>query len=130
MAYVDPATQADGDAITATLWNILVNSIKALKVLVDALTPYTASVTTTYTVNATNGRDQTIECSGTFTVTLFAAAAHAGYRVRIKNIGTGVITVDGNGSETIDGALTATIDQQYASLSIEVNPGATAWSIH
>jgi hypothetical protein len=47
---------------------------------------------------------QTIECTGTFILTLGASATMgAGYIVTIKNVGTGIITVDGSGAETIDG---------------------------
>ena len=45
--------------------------------------------------------------SGTYTVTLTAAATlGANWRLHIRNIGTGVITIDGNASETIDGRTT------------------------
>jgi hypothetical protein len=65
------------------------------------------SKTTTYTTTAAD-RGRLIDCtSGTFTVTLLAAAtAGAGFLQPIKNSGTGYITVDANSSETIDGALT------------------------
>ena len=64
---------------------------------------YTA-VTSTYTVLQA---DFVIDAtSGTFTVTLPTAAGITGKQFVIKNSGTGVITVDGNGTETIDGSLT------------------------
>lgn len=58
------------------------------------------SISTTQTLLVT---DMTILASGTITLTLpVAATTNAGKTIYIKNISTGVITVDGNGSETID----------------------------
>ncbi len=46
-------------------------------------------------------------CSGTFTISLAAAAALGdGWFCEIKNNGSGIITIDPNASETIDGQLT------------------------
>ena len=44
--------------------------------------------------------------SGSFTVTLPSAVGISGRSYVIKNLGTGLITVDPDGSETIDGNLT------------------------
>lgn len=64
------------------------------------------TATAAYTV-ATS--DTTIICTSTlaFTVTL-PVAVGSNRRHLIKNINTGVVTVDGDGAETIDGATTAT----------------------
>lgn len=54
---------------------------------------------------------KTVECTSTFTLTLGAVATMgAGYIVRVKNAGTGLITVDGSGAETIDGDASLTLD--------------------
>ena len=72
--------------------------------------------TTTYTATTS---DYLIDCtSGTFTVTLFAASGNAGRIIMVKNSGTGTITVDGNGSETIDGATTYSLSAQYATVQL------------
>lgn len=85
--------------------------------------PYT-SVTTTYAVTA---NDYFVNCaSGTFTVSLPTAVGITGKLYVIKNSGTGVITVDPNGSETIDGSTTKTLTQ-YNTLSIQSN--GTNWVI-
>lgn len=64
--------------------------------------------------------------AGSFTVTLPAAAtAGAGRIFIVKHSGTGVITIDGNGAETIDGALTLTISTQYASYTLVCT--GTSW---
>jgi hypothetical protein len=65
--------------------------------------------TSGYIISST---DQTINCtSGTFTVELPSAIGIAGRMYFIKNSGTGVITVEANGAQTIDGALTQTLNQ-------------------
>ena len=48
--------------------------------------------------------DCTIHGTGTFTETLYASTS--GASLCIKNAGTGIVTVDGNAAETIDGELT------------------------
>ena len=69
--------------------------------------------TALYTVLAADER-KLITGSGTFTITLIAAVtAGAGFTVAIKNIGTGVITIDGNGTETIDLALTVVLGKRH-----------------
>lgn len=57
--------------------------------------------------------------SGTFTLTLPTAVGIAGRIYVIKNSGTGTVTVDANGSETIDGALTAALLSRYSSITIQ-----------
>jgi len=69
--------------------------------------------TTTYTILNT---DDVILCNGTFTATL-PAATGTGKVFHIKNIGTGVITVAGNGTETIDNELTQTVNS-YENLQV------------
>ncbi len=71
--------------------------------------------------------DDTILCNGTLTVTLPLAATSDGVRLQIKNIGTGVVTIDGNGSDTIDGNLTITLSVQYE--AVELMCIGSAWWI-
>lgn len=72
--------------------------------------------TTTYTALTT---DSVINCtSGTFTVTLYTAVGNNGRELTIVNSGTGVITVDGNSSETINGTATRTLRTQNDSIVI------------
>lgn len=62
-----------------------------------------------YTITA---NDHTINCtSGTFTVTLPSAAGITGRMYVVKNVGAGTITVDADGTQTIDGSLTVTLNQ-------------------
>lgn len=58
---------------------------------------------------------------GGFTVTLPTAAGNAGRRITVKNTtsSTNAITIDADGSETIDGAADATISTANGSLTFE-----------
>jgi hypothetical protein len=71
--------------------------------------------------------DDVLLCSGTVTITLYDAGGktdargtkqNAGRRITIKNIGTGQVTVDGAGSQTIDGDLTKIITERYVALEL------------
>lgn len=67
--------------------------------------------------------------NGAVTVTLPAVASNSGLEYIIKKIDSSanVITIDGNASETIDGATTKAINYQYDSYSIKTN--GSAWYI-
>jgi hypothetical protein len=88
-----------------------------------------SALTTAKTANYTTAfNDYFIDCtSGTFTVTLQAAASYQGRVLIIKNSGAGTITVDGNGAETIDGAATYSLAVQYA--TIQIMSDGTNWKI-
>jgi len=62
------------------------------------------------------------------TITLPAASDSNGTIYRIKKLGTtGNVTIDGNGSETIDGSTTLVLSSQYDSTTIYCN--GTSWFI-
>ena len=74
-----------------------------------------------YTATAT---DYAIMCDasgGGFTITLPAVASHTGRVYHIKKIDSSgnLVTVDGNSSETIDDATTATLASQYDAITIQ-----------
>ena len=84
---------------------------------------YTAK-TTTYVITTS---DYVIDCtSGTFTVTLPPVSGLTGQAFIVKNSGVGVITLDGDGSETIDGSTTQAI---AAGISMTVMCTGAAWII-
>ena len=86
-----------------------------------------AYVAKTGAYTATND-DYVIDCtSGTFTVTLPASSGRTGRILIIKNSGAGTITVDGNASETIDGATTYAMAVQYA--TVQIMSDGTNWKI-
>lgn len=70
---------------------------------------YTATTSDDYFINIT---------SGTFTLNLPTAATPYGQVYVIKNSGTGTVTVDPNGTQTIDGATTFTMNVQNGSITI------------
>jgi len=66
-------------------------------------------------------------CTGTFTITLATSGMNAGEEIRIKNMGTGTITIDPQTS-TIDGSTNDyTLDIQYSAITL-VSTG-TNWEI-
>jgi len=81
--------------------------------------PFT-NVTTTYTIDNT---DCVVNCinNGSFTVTLPTAVGIEGQYFIIKNSGTGVITIDANASETIDGQLNKVMAVQYEAYTVISN---------
>lgn len=93
----------------------------------------TYKITTITSSTYTAGNEFVILCNddvagGAITVNLPTAIGISGKMYHIKKLGTtGNITVDGNGSQTIDGATTAVLTTQYESIQI-VSDGAN-WSI-
>lgn len=95
-----------------------------------ALSLAARTITATGSVNAT---DYLILCdatAGAITVNLPAAASSAGRVLVVKKIdaSVNVVTLDGSGAETIDGAATKTLLTQYAVLNIQCD-GANWWII-
>ena len=85
--------------------------------------------TTTYTLTST---DHLVTCDatgGAFTVTLPVAASHAGREyVLIKTDSSGnAVTLDGNGSETINGATDQELAAQWDMIRVVSN--GTAWFV-
>ncbi len=76
--------------------------------------------TTTYSVTATSGttivKGDTTE--GTFTITLPTAVGNAATIMIKKTAGTAALVVDGAGTETIDGGLTATLNKINESIML------------
>lgn len=113
------ATSAAGDPPTSSEWTI--DNGLATEQLWTTVTK-----TANYTVTEAD-RDKLIlvdATSGAVTITLLAAAtAGDGFRVAIKKIDSSgnAVTVDGNLSETIDGATTSTLSTQYDTENIISN---------
>lgn len=80
---------------------------------------FVTSKTTTYT--ATTSDDVILASGSAFTITLYAASGNSGKILRVKKTDsslTNIITIDGNSSETIDGALTTTLNTQYEEITL------------
>jgi hypothetical protein len=87
---------------------------------------------TTKTANFTASIDNVILCdatSGAITITLPTATSNANKIYSVKKIdnSANTVTIDGNASETIDGALTQVISSQYDCLTIMCD--GSAWYI-
>lgn len=79
--------------------------------------------TVNYTISALDGKDVLILCdasAGTVTVSLYTAVGNAGRKISVKKTDTSTnsCTLDANGSQTIDGALTASMANQYQNVEI------------
>jgi len=75
--------------------------------------------TTTYTAVTTDDII-TVTTGSAWTLTLYAASGNAGRVLRIKKTSSDLnaLTIDGNASETIDGATTTSINTQYEEVTI------------
>lgn len=84
------------------------------------------TATDTITLDATHN---IIYCNKAtaMTINLPAVAGCSGRIYTIKNINTGIVTIDANGSETIDGELTFTLLSRYKSVTVQSN--GSAWYI-
>lgn len=82
------------------------------------------NATDTYQILAT---DETIICNKLTDFTVTLPTAIVGQIFSIKNIGVGLVTVDGAGSDTIDGALTQDV-YQWACLKLQCN-AVNTWII-
>jgi len=87
--------------------------------------------TANYTITETESDIQILcdSSGGAFAITLKAASGLAGYVVKVKKTdsSSNAVTVDGSGSETIDGATTKAISARYTSLSLVCD--GTNWHI-
>lgn len=95
-----------GDAIEAIeteLGTDPAGAYSTVKARLDALVAYAAK-TSAYTATVA---DHTLNVtSGTFTLDLPSANTATGQSLRVKNSGTGVVTLDGNSSEAVEGVAT------------------------
>lgn len=92
--------------------------------------------TTTYAALVSDNRT-TLECNHAtvpFTVTLgdaatMAAAETGDYQITVHNIGAAAVTVARAGSDTIDGAATSIVLQQYSSVTLKVNAATDGYNV-
>ena len=85
--------------------------------------PSILSKTAAYTVSTNDGDNvqvNTDATSGAVTITLYAASTNAGKIVTVKKTDSSAnaVTIDGNASETIDGATTYPLTTQYNSATL------------
>lgn len=103
--------QAIDSAVLAAFGKMMFNSV--------------AAHSTNYTVQ-TSDQGKLLDCSNTITITLLSATSAGEYfAITVRNASTGVITVDGNASELINGATTLTLNEDE--WAILVSDGS-AWT--
>jgi hypothetical protein len=116
VTYAFPGSQG---AASTVLTN---NGSGTLSWATVSATPAVLSKTADYTVATGDGDNVmilTTSSGGNVTITLYAASGNAGKVVHVKKlVAANSVIIDGNSSETIDGATTQTITAQYTSLSL------------
>lgn len=85
------------------------------------------SISTNTAAGSASGTDYVYLCTGTLALTLPDATASNTNLYTIKNVGTGVVTINTTSSQTIDGALTQIMPVQFT--SIDVISDTANWSI-
>ena len=85
--------------------------------------------TASYTVTGSDSVVLADASTTSLTITLPAAASFTGYRFSIKRIdgSANTVTIGRTGSDTIDGATSLTLDQQYTALTVVSN--GSGWYI-
>ena len=98
----------DGTTLKKTLWSTIKSTLKTYFDGLYATIPSVTVVTDTYQILVT---DYTIVCNKATAFTVTLPTAVVGQIFTIKNINTGLVTLEGSGSDTIDGELNQTINQ-------------------
>jgi hypothetical protein len=93
-------------------------TVKARLAAYDSYAAKTGAYTATVDDNTLN------VTSGTFTLDLPAASTCTGKTLKVKNSGTGVVTLDGNASETIEGVATFPLGKGGY---VEITSTGAAW---
>lgn len=102
-------------------------SQKAVKTAVDGKLNKSSFTITENTELSQNNSLVICNSSSAITVTLPAVVSNSGLILSIKNINTGIVTIDGNSSETIDEATTIRLENIYDSVILGCN--GSAWFI-
>lgn len=84
------------------------------------------NISTSQTAGDTAGTDYVYLCTGTLTLTLPTAVGNENLYT-VKNVGTGVVTIDTTGGETIDGNLTIVMPVQFT--SVDIISDSVNWNI-
>ena len=83
-----------------------------------------------YTATTSDGTIEVDASGAARTITLFACSGNAGKIIVVKKTDSSgnAVTVDGNASETIDGATTISLASQYSTAILQVNAAGTGWN--
>jgi len=112
------------------LLNARMKGLEAEVAAVGRIGATTRAVTATTTLTAADALLLVDTTSGAVTVNLPAVTSSAGKRFTVKktNAGANNVTLDGDGSETIDGAATLAWNTQYAAYTVQ-SDGSVWWIV-
>lgn len=124
-------TAAPGDVIRSAIWNAIFTDLSsALTLLGEQLYGATSVIATPYVPVATDSLLQ-VDVAGAVVINLPTGASRNGYPLKIKDISGAAnannITINKNGTDTIEGLTAITIDVAYGGFSLI--PTATGWII-
>ena len=123
------ATELASDAVTTA--KILDANVTKAKLATGARDATAASKSSDDTLDLTEDLIYVDSTSATVTVTLPAASSSSGHEYRIiKTVSANTVVIDGNASETINGATTQTMYQQYETMTIWCNGSEWLISSH
>lgn len=90
-----------------------------------------AALTSNTTLDATHNVIEAAATGGSFTLTLPAASGCTGrrYTIHKNDASSNTVTVDGNASETIDGALTVVLGGNVGNSHLVIRSNGTGWRI-
>jgi hypothetical protein len=118
---LNPIVEISVDGITITGDGTPLNPLVSAGSGIPTLRNVTA--TTTFAT-----AEETVNCTAnTFTVNLPTAVGIIGTTYTLVNSGTGIITLDANGTETINGSLSINLSTQYISRTVQSDD--TNWII-
>lgn len=118
-----------GDELNAN-WSAIDTDLKTVSDQANLASPATLAKTANYTILTTDKNKVILvdATSGDLVITLpTVASATSGFRVSVQKIdaSANTVTVDGNGSETIDGAANYVLTERYDVVSVITN--GTTW---
>ena len=116
---------ATGLAVTGKAWRQVPNETNAAALALPMFNYAVREITSTYTVDSSD--HFVTATSGTFTLSLPAAADFTGWVFELVNEGAGTITIDPYSTETIQGELTASL---LAGSAYTVVSLGDRWRIH
>jgi hypothetical protein len=91
--------------------------------------PFYSKQTTAYTTSGNAGYEIVdVDSSSSITVSLHTSPSD-GQQVIVKRMGSGAVTVDTAGPETIDGSASTSISAQYNSLGVIYLDSADEWVV-
>lgn len=124
-------TAAPGDVIKSATWNAIFTDISSALTSLGQALYGTTTVTTTPYVPAATDTFLLMNVSGASVVNLPSAASRAGYPLTIKDISgaasTNNVTINRNGTDTIDGLTSVTLNVDYEGYSL--HPIASGWAL-